>query len=124
MAVAGLGSILVGVGQDTTAFLHRPALGLRLAWETIGILVLALVLRSLPEGLRTFMRFFSVLSVAGGDLFATGHDFGIRQGGMERIAAYPMTVWPIVLWNVHIRGPIGQNLNQYEPGLYGLQKTC
>jgi hypothetical membrane protein len=96
MAVAGLGSILVGVRpENTTAFLHSTGAGIAIGLGNIGILVLALVLRSLPEGLRTFMRFFSVLSLLAAICFATGHDFGIGQGGMERIAAYPMTVWLI-----------------------------
>jgi hypothetical membrane protein len=97
MAIAGLGSILVGARpENTNGTLHAIGAGAAIGLGNLGILILALVLTSLPEGLRTFMRVFSVLSLTAAICFAFGHYFGLGKGSMERIAAYPMTLWLIV----------------------------
>jgi hypothetical membrane protein len=95
MAIGGLGAILVGsFPENTISSLHISGAGLAIGVGNIGILVLGLVL-PLPEGLRGFMLAFSTLSLAALIMFACHRDFGLGQGGMERIAAYPETVWLI-----------------------------
>jgi hypothetical membrane protein len=96
MAIGGTGSLLVGVfPENTISLMHKIGAGLAIGGGNLGILILGLAL-TLPEGLRTFMRFFSILSMVAAICFAFDRHFGIGAGGMERIAAYPETVWLIV----------------------------
>ena len=95
MAVGGLGAVLVGVfPENTFPAAHGIGAGLAIGAGNVGIFVLGLVLR-LPEGLRIRMLLLSALSLTAVLLFALHRDFGIGPGTMERIAAYPETVWLI-----------------------------
>jgi hypothetical membrane protein len=95
MVISGVGVILVGsFPENTISALHITGAGLAIGVGNLGILVLGLVL-PLPEGLRGFMLFFGVTSITALVLFACHRDFGIGAGGMERIAAYPETLWLI-----------------------------
>lgn len=96
MAIGGVGSVIVGVfPENTIGFMHVTGAALAIGGGTLGILILGLVL-TLPDGLRTFMRLFSVLSIVAAICFACHRYFGLGAGGIERIAAYPETVWLIV----------------------------
>jgi hypothetical protein len=97
MALAGVGAIMVGAfPENTVGILHGVGAGIAIVAGNLGILILGLVLTRLPEGLRTFMRLFSVLSLVAAVCFASSQFFGLGKGTMERVAAYPMTVWLIV----------------------------
>jgi hypothetical membrane protein len=95
MAIAGVGAIFVGAfPENTVHVMHIIGAGLAIGVGSLGILVLGFAL-PLPEGLRSFMLFFATLSLTAIVLFASSRYFGIGPGGMERIAAYPETVWLI-----------------------------
>lgn len=96
LAVGGVGAMLVGIfPENTVGLLHAIGAGVAIGVGNLGILLLGLVL-TLPEGLRTFMRLFAVLSMTAAICFASNKYFGLGAGGMERIAAYPESVWLIV----------------------------
>ena len=96
LAIGGVGSVIVGLfPENTIAFMHVTGAGMAIGGGNLGILILGLVL-TLPEGLRTFMRLFSILSIVAAICFACDRHFGLGAGGIERIAAYPETVWLIV----------------------------
>lgn len=96
VAIGGSGSALVGVfPENWIGFMHIAGAVLAIAGAALGILILGLVL-TLPEGLRSFMRILSVVSMVAAICFACHRHFGLGAGGMERIAAYPETVWLIV----------------------------
>lgn len=96
LAVAGVGAFLVGLfPENTSHVMHITGAGLAIGVGNLGILVLGVVL-TLPEGLRRFMLIFSVVSLTALVCFAGQRYFGLGPGGMERIAAYPETVWLIV----------------------------
>jgi hypothetical membrane protein len=95
MAVAGIGTIFVGLfPENTISFMHITGAGLAIAGGNLGILILGCIL-PLPEGLRNFMISLSIISLGALICFASDHYFGIGGGTMERIAAYPETVWLI-----------------------------
>jgi hypothetical membrane protein len=97
MAIAGLGAIMVGAfPENKIGILHAIGAGLAIVAGNLGILVLGLAITSLPEGLRTFMRLFSVISLVAAICFASSQFFGLGKGTIERVAAYPMSVWLIV----------------------------
>ncbi|MGB7052332.1 MAG: DUF998 domain-containing protein [Acidimicrobiales bacterium] len=96
MAIGGVGSALVGLfPENTIGFMHITGAAIAIGGGNLGILILGLAL-TLPEGLRTFMRLFSLLSIVAAICFACDRHFGLGTGGIERIAAYPETVWLIV----------------------------
>jgi hypothetical membrane protein len=95
MAIAGLGTILVGLfPENTFGVAHGIGAGLAIGVGNIGIFVLGLVL-PLRDGMRTNMLLWAGTSLVAALLFALNHDFDLGKGTMERVAAYPETVWLI-----------------------------
>jgi hypothetical membrane protein len=93
--MAGVGAVLVGVFPENTSHaLHLAGAVLAIGGGIVAIFVLGWALE-LPERLRTFTRFWAPVALAALVLFACHRDFGIGAGTMERIAAYPVTIWLI-----------------------------
>lgn len=96
MAVAGFGTIVVGLfPENTIGVLH--ILGALLPF---GLGNVALILFGLSLGLSRTLRLYTVMSgvialIALG-LFVTHHYLGLGLGAMERITAYPQTVWLVI----------------------------
>jgi hypothetical membrane protein len=74
--------------------MHIIGAFLAIAIGNVAILVLGGVL-TLPESMRRSMLIFSSLALAALLCFASHRSFGIGRGMMERIAAYPVTIWLI-----------------------------
>jgi hypothetical membrane protein len=97
MGIAGVGSILVGIfPENTNGTMHKTGAALAIGLGNLGIFVLGAGLRGLPEAMRRYMMVFSTTSLTALVLFASHKDFGIGAGTMERIAAYPQTIWLII----------------------------
>jgi hypothetical membrane protein len=95
MALGGLGSILVGFfPENENRTMHIIGAFLAIAIGNVAILVLGAVL-TLPESMRRSMLTFSSLALAALLCFASHRYFGIGRGIMERLAAYPVTIWLI-----------------------------
>ena len=95
MALAGFGSILVGFfPENENRTMHIIGAFLAIAIGNVAILVLGAVL-TLPESMRRSMLTFSSLALAALLCFASHRYFGIGRGIMERLAAYPVTIWLI-----------------------------
>jgi hypothetical membrane protein len=109
VALGGLGSILVGFfPENENGTLHIIGAFLAIAIANIAILLLGAVL-TLPESMRRSMLMFSTLALAALLCFASHRSFGIGRGTMERIAAYPVTIWLITfglyIWRFHPKKP-------------------
>jgi hypothetical membrane protein len=107
MGVGGVGAVLVGTfPENTNSTMHELGAGLAIGVGNVGIFVLGAAL-TLPEGMRRYMLVFSTVSATALVLFACHKDFGIGAGSMERIAAYPETIWLITfglyVWRFHPR---------------------
>lgn len=97
---AGLGVFVVGVyPENTDNARHVLGAGLNFVAGNIALIVFGLALAQRPAEHRA-LTIFSVVSGTVGLvatlLFVSGQYLGIGLGGMERVAAYPMTVWQIV----------------------------
>jgi hypothetical membrane protein len=93
VALGGFGAILVGsFPENTISALHVLGAGLSIGSGNVGILVLGRTL-PLPAGMRAPMYAASVLSLAALLLFAAHEYLGLGAGTMERLAAYPETLW-------------------------------
>ena len=105
MAIAGLGTGLVGLFPENTSHaMHVAGAALAIGVGNVGIFILGTTL-SLPESMRRYMLVFSTASATALFLFAFHKYFGIGAGTMERIAAYPETIWLVVfglyVWRFH-----------------------
>ena len=102
LAIAGVGTILVGLSpENTDGVLHVTGAVMAIGVGNVGILVLGFALVSIPEGLRQFMLGSASVSLVAAISFGMKHQFGLGAGGMERIAAYPETVW-LIMFGIYI----------------------
>lgn len=95
MALAGFGTVLVGLfPENTIGWLHIVGAGLPFLIGNIGMVMLGYRL-DLPSKLSWFLAFLGVLGLSGLFLLLSGIYLGLGIGGMERVAAYPQTIWLI-----------------------------
>jgi hypothetical membrane protein len=96
MALSGIGTILVGIfPENSISILHEIGAGLPFILGNIGVLILGLKL-DIPKKLKTYSVITGIVALIGIVLFITKSYLGLGIGGMERIAAYPQTIWLIV----------------------------
>lgn len=96
MALAGLGTALVGIfAENTIASLHEFGAALPFLVGNVALLVLGMALQ-MPRLLRYYTYFSGVVALSAFALFAMHQYLGLGLGGMERIVAYPQTFWLII----------------------------
>ena len=98
--LAGLGVMLVGIyPENTDNARHVLGAGLNFVAGNIAMIVYGLAMAQRPgrRGLVTFSIVAGTTGLVATLLLVTGQYLGIGVGGMERVAAYPMTVWQIVV---------------------------
>lgn len=96
VTVGGVGAALVGSFPENSVYVvHVIGAGLAIGIGTAGIFALGLGL-PLPRSLLWAMRVGAPLAIVALILFAAKQYLGIGEGTMERIAAYPETIWLIV----------------------------
>jgi hypothetical membrane protein len=105
MASAGVGAILVGFfPENVNPTMHKVGAFFAIGIGNVAIFALGALL-TLPESMRRYMLTFSSLSLAALVCFASHKYFGIGGGMMERVAAYPETIWLITfglyIWKFH-----------------------
>jgi hypothetical membrane protein len=98
IALSGIGAILVGLYPENVDIgWHRIGAGLDLIFGNLGIALLGV---ALVLGRRAGIGGYSIVSGVVGLialwLFLSDRYFGLGIGGMERLAAYPISVWMIV----------------------------
>jgi hypothetical membrane protein len=97
MVIAGIGTLLVGVfPENTIGALHVIGATMPFLIGNIGLVILGLAL-SIPKPLKIYTIISGVISLAALVFFVSHMYLGIGSGGMERITAYPQTIWFIVL---------------------------
>jgi len=100
-ALAGVGVFVVGVyPENTDNARHVLGAGLNFVAGNIAMIVYGLALAQRPgvhASRGRFSLFTGTLGMVATLLFVSGRFAGIGLGGMERVAAYPMTVWQIVM---------------------------
>jgi hypothetical membrane protein len=96
MAIAGLGTILVGLfPENTIGELHFFGALLAFLIGNLGLVILGFSL-----GVSKPFRFYTIISGAVSlvalALFASHNYFGLGAGTMERLSGHPQTIWLIV----------------------------
>lgn len=96
LALSGLGTILVGLyPENTIASLHVIGASLPFLLGNIALIILGLKL-DIPKALRVYTIASGCLALVALTLFLSGSYLGLGHGGMERLVAYPQTIWMIV----------------------------
>lgn len=95
MALAGFGTVLVGLfPENTISALHTLGAGLPFVLGNIALVLFSLVL-PLGKALRVYTLLSGIIALVALGLFFTNHYGGLGPGGMERLAAYPQSIWLI-----------------------------
>lgn len=104
--LAGIG--IVGVGlfpENENIGLHRIGAAGHFVLGNLGMVALGIALKQGRE--RQLLAGYSIVSGVVGliatVLFITDHYLGLGIGGMERVAAYPLPLWLIVIGLLRIR---------------------
>jgi hypothetical membrane protein len=96
MALAGVGTLMVGLfPENVNSFLHSFGALLPFLLGNLGLAVLGFTLK-VPASLRIYTLVSSFVSLVALVFFITDHYAGLGVGGMERLVAYPQTMWLIV----------------------------
>jgi hypothetical membrane protein len=96
MAIAGLGTVLVGLfPEDVNHTLHVIGAAGPFLVGNVALIILSCTL-TMSMSVRASTGIVGGIGLVGLLLFAVGVDLGLGQGGMERVAAYPQTIWLII----------------------------
>ncbi|MDQ3064878.1 MAG: DUF998 domain-containing protein [bacterium] len=96
MAVAGVGTWFVGVfPEDTIGILHTFGAALPFLFGNLSLIILGLEL-DMPRLLKFYTLFSGTIALIALVLFLSENYLIFAIGGMERIVAYPQTIWMIV----------------------------
>jgi hypothetical membrane protein len=92
--IGGIGSAMVGLWPlDSSLGLHVAGAALTLGAGNVGMILMGAGLTRARPVLGTIGFAGGLLAVTAFGLFACHVDFGAGPGMMERVAAYPKTVW-------------------------------
>ncbi len=101
MGIAGIGAILVGFfPEDTVYWAHLLGADLAFLVGNIALVVFGFGLR-LPSWLTWYSIASGVVALIALALFLTYNRLFLGLGGMERVVAYPQTIW-LVVFGVHM----------------------
>ncbi len=96
MAIAGLGTVLVGVfPENINSVLHGFGAILAFALGNMSLVVLANEL-DMPKFLKYFTVLLGSIGLLSLALLALKIYLNLGEGGVERLTAYPQTIWLIV----------------------------
>jgi hypothetical membrane protein len=96
IAIGGVGAVMVGFfPENTIPAFHGIGATLPFLIGNIGLLVLGLSLGG-PSTLRVYTVLSGLVALTFLAFYATSHYLGLGEGGIERVVAYPQTLWLIV----------------------------
>lgn len=96
MSLAGLGTVFVGLfSENTIPLLHNVGAFMPFVFGNLSMVILGVSLE-IPRSLKLFSMLFGITALIALILFTAGIYLGLGFGGMERLVAYPQTIWLIV----------------------------
>ena len=101
MAVAGVGTLIVGLfPENSLSVLHTFGASLPFFIGNLSLVILGVAL-PVPVALRIYTLLSGLISLVALVLFVTNLYLGLGIGGMERIVAYPQTIW-LIIFGIYI----------------------
>lgn len=95
-AAAGVGVMVVGLfPENTISILHGIGAALPFLVGNIGVFVLGYAL-PIPKSLKIYTMITGIVALGGLGFYISHQYLGLGHGGMERVVAYPQTIWMIV----------------------------
>jgi hypothetical membrane protein len=95
MGIAGMGAVLVGLfPEDTIYSAHITGADLAFLLGNVALIVFGVSL-GLPRWFRWYSIASGTVALVALFLFLTHNRFFFGLGGMERVVAYPQTIWLI-----------------------------
>jgi hypothetical membrane protein len=96
-ALGGVGVVMVGTfPENTVSTVHGVGAALAFVLGNAGLVLLGCSFRA-PTWLRAYTIGSGGVALGALALYASHHYLGLGEGGMERVVAYPQTVWQIAL---------------------------
>jgi hypothetical membrane protein len=97
IAIGGVGAVMVGIfPENTIPALHGIGAALPFLIGNVGLLILGFSLGG-PVALRIYTVLSGSVALIFLAFYASSHFVGLGEGAIERVVAYPQTVWLIVL---------------------------
>ena len=107
IAVGGFGVVLVGTfPENANPALHGIGAFLPFFVGNLGVLIFGLS-RGLPRRFRLFSLTCGTASLVALLFYVLADYLGLGEGGLERIVAYPQTIWLILFGVLVLAHPIG-----------------
>lgn len=96
MALAGTGTLLVALfPENSVSSFHILGAGLAFIFGNLCLLVFGASLNELSKRMRYLSFGLGIVGLAAMGLFMAGIFGGLGIGGMERVVAYPQSIWMI-----------------------------
>ena len=93
MGIGGIGVVLVGLfPENSVSALHGIGSALPFLIGNVGVLMLGFSLK-LPVVLRLLTLITGAVALTALVFYASTHYLGLGEGGIERLVAYPQTIW-------------------------------
>lgn len=106
LGLAGIGTILVGLyPENTVSSLHITGAALPFILGNLGMGLLGVTLRPIPQALRIFTIVCGAVGLGALVFFLTHAYLGLGPGGMERLTGYPQDIWLIVFGGYLLKYP-------------------
>lgn len=97
MAIAGFGTIIVGLyPENSVPLMHTLGAALPFVLGNIGLIFLSINLYKINTGMRVYAFISGLIALIALAFFVLHHYGFLGSGGVERIVAYPQTIWLIV----------------------------
>lgn len=96
MAVSGIGVIIVGIfPENSIPAFHGLGAAISFTAGNAALIIVAAA-PTMPLAWRVYSFLSGTLALLALVSYASGHYLGLGEGGMERVVAYPQTLWLIV----------------------------
>jgi len=96
MAVSGIGVIIVGIfPENSVPAFHGLGAAVPFTVGNAALIVMAAA-PMMPAALRLYSFLSGALAILALVSYSSRHYLGLSEGGIERVVAYPQTVWLIV----------------------------
>jgi hypothetical membrane protein len=97
MAVAGIGVIIVGIfPENSIPAFHGLGAAIPFTLGNAALIIIAAA-PMMPVALRLYSFLSGALALLALVSYSSRHYLGLGEGGIERVVAYPQTVWLIVI---------------------------
>ena len=96
-AIGGFGVLLVALfPENTIPTLHGIGALLPFLFGNIGLVLISYRLK-VPKLLRLYTLFSGIIALIALFFYGSGHYASLGEGGIERVVAYPQTLWMIII---------------------------